>query len=157
MLRALLARDPENDGALDQLTQLLLDEAKPDEAVALLGTALKQTPSAALYDRLASAYEQKHDPASAEQAYRHAAELEPTQPSHLHGLAQALTDQRKYTEAAAIYKKLEGMEPNEVSNYLRLSEIYGELHQLDKAETAGVRPAAGARQPRSDLQRGGDL
>jgi len=61
-------------------------------------------------------------------------ELDPTQASHLHGLGQILIEQGKFQEAAGVYEKLVGMEPNEFSNNLRLSEAYRQLRQLDKAE-----------------------
>ena len=134
VLRGVLARDPENEGAVQQLTQLLLDENKPDEAIVLLQQILQSAPTAGLYDQLGDSYMQLQDPARAEQAYRHAVEMEPDQSNHHQGLAQSLFDQEKYSEALAEYQKLAEMEPDEPDHYLKLSEIYRQLHQLDKAE-----------------------
>jgi tetratricopeptide (TPR) repeat protein len=134
ILRAILARDPENEGAVDQLTQLLLDENKFDETIALLEKALKETPSASLYERLGEAYTSMHDPSHAEDAYRHAIGLDPDATDPLRGLAQSLFEQGKYAEAAQSYQRLVGLEPNEVNNYLRLADTFREMHQLDKAE-----------------------
>ena len=134
VLRDVLARDSENESAVEQLTQLLLDEGKLEPAVELLQQTLQRAPSATLYDQLGDAYTQMHDSANAEQAYRHAVEMEPDQASHVRGLAQSLFDEGKYPQALEQYQKLVQLEPQEADNYLRLSDIYRQLHQLDKAE-----------------------
>ena len=61
VLRGILAGDPDNESALQQLTQLLLDAGKSNEAVDLLEQALARTPSADLYEQLGDAYTQLHD------------------------------------------------------------------------------------------------
>lgn len=66
VLRGILAGDPNNESALQQLTQLLLDASKSNEAVDLLEQALARTPSADLYDQLGDAYAQLHDDGDAE-------------------------------------------------------------------------------------------
>ncbi len=127
-------RDPDNEAAVSQLTQLLLDEDKSQDAIALLQQSIARAPSGGLYDQLGDAYTQIHDLDHAEQAYRSAVELEPDQVSHHRGLAQSLFDEGKFPAALSEYQKLAEMEPNDANNYLRLSEIYRQLQQLDKAE-----------------------
>ncbi len=134
ILRGILMRSPENQSAVEQLTQLLLDENKFDETIALLQGALKSAPSASLYARLGDAYTAMHDLGNAEQAYRQSISLEPGQADPLRGLAQALFEQGKYPEAIETYEKLVAVEPNEVNNYLRLADTFREMHMLDKAE-----------------------
>ncbi len=134
VLRAMLKEDPENDSAMEQLTQLFLDENKAAEAIQLLETTTSRTPSPTLYDLLGDAYTQTKDYAKAEQAYRQAVELDPSELSHLRGLGQTLLSEEKYPEALSVYQKLVEVMPDDSDNYLRLSQIYRELHQLDKAE-----------------------
>jgi Flp pilus assembly protein TadD len=134
VLRDLLKDDPENDSAVEQLTQLLLDQNKAEEAISLLNGMIDRSPSATLYDHLGDAYTQTHDFAKAEAAYRKAMDLDPTELSHIRGLAQTLLSEEKYTEALTVYQKLSEMLPDDADTYLRIAQIYRELHQLDKAE-----------------------
>jgi len=134
VLRDLLKDDPENDAAVEQLTQLLLDQNKAEEAISLLNGMIDRSPSATLYDHLGDAYTQTHDFAKAEAAYRKAMDLDPTELSHIRGLAQTLLSEEKYTEALTVYQKLSEMLPDDADTYLRIAQIYRELHQLDKAE-----------------------
>src|SRR5438132_7435532 len=82
VLRSILKTDPENEPAVEHLTQLLMDEGKSAEAVTLLEGITAHSPSAVLLDLLGDAYTQTHDLAKAEAAYRKAMELDPSEPSH---------------------------------------------------------------------------
>ncbi len=134
VLRGVLEREPENEAAIEQLTQLLLDMGKSSEAIALLERIVKRSPTAGLLDLLGDAYTQMRDPAQAEQAYRKAVELEPAEVSHRRGLAQALMAEEKYPAALEQYNKLTELEPDDPENYLRMAQIYRQLRQLDRAE-----------------------
>jgi len=134
VLRGLLKEDPENDAAVEQLTQLLLDQNNAAEAIQLLNGMIAHSPSPTLYDHLGDAYSQTHEFAKAEAAYRKAADLDPSELSHWRGLGQALLSEEKYPEALAVYQKLADMLPDDADTYLRIAQIYRELHQLDKAE-----------------------
>jgi len=134
VLNSMLKEDPGNEAAVEQLTQLLLDENKADEAVKLLEGMNEHSSSPALLDLLGDAYTQMHDYAKAETAYRQAVELDPSELSHLRGLGQTLLSEEKYQEALGVYQKLVELMPDDSDNYLRLAQIYRELHQLDKAE-----------------------
>ena len=134
VLRVLLKTDPENEPAVEQLTQLLLDEGKSADAVALLEGVTARAPTAALLDLLGDAYTQTHELSKAESAYRQAAEQDPSELSHQRGLGQTLLSEEKYKEALEVYQKLTDLIPDDSDVYLRLAQIYRELHQLDKAE-----------------------
>jgi tetratricopeptide (TPR) repeat protein len=134
VLKSILKTDPENELAVEQLTQLLMDEGKSAEAVALLEGITAHSPSPVLLDLLGDAYTQAHDLAKAEQAYRKAQELDPSELSHQRGLGQTLLAEEKYAEALAVYEKLSDLMPDDSDVYLRIAQIYRELHQLDKAE-----------------------
>jgi len=134
VLRSILKTDPENELAVEQLTQLLMDEGKASEAVALLEGITAHSPTPVLLDLLGDAYTQAHDLAKAELAYRKAQDLDPSELSHQRGLGQTLLAEEKYAEALAVYQKLSDLMPDDSDVYLRIAQIYRELHQLDKAE-----------------------
>src|SRR5437868_2551658 len=87
VLRGILKGDSDNEAAVEQLTQLLLDEGKSAEAIALLENMTAKSSSPTLLDLLGDAYTQTKDLNKAETAYRKAAEFEPSETSHLRGLA----------------------------------------------------------------------
>jgi tetratricopeptide (TPR) repeat protein len=134
VLKAILKTDPENEPAVEQLTQLLMDEGKSAEAVTLLEGITSHSSSAVLLDLLGDAHTQAHELAKAEEAYRKAAELDPSEASHQRGLGQTLLAEEKYPEALKVYEKLSDLMPDDSDVYLRIAQIYRELHQLDKAE-----------------------
>jgi tetratricopeptide (TPR) repeat protein len=134
VLRTILKNDPENEPSVEQLTQLLMDEGKSTEAVALLEGITAHSPSPVLLDLLGDAYTQAHELAKAEQAYRKAQELDPSELSHQRGLGQTLLAEEKYAEALAVYQKISDLMPDDSDVYLRMAQIYRELHQLEKAE-----------------------
>lgn len=133
-LEQLLNQDPADEQALEQYTQLLLDEGHADEAVQRLQKVAGGAGSGRLYDLLGDAYSQMHDNAHAEQAYRHAVQLEPDAPSHLRRLAQTLFDEDKFDEAAKEYEQLTRLEPADSEDYLRLAEIYYQQKKFNQAE-----------------------
>ena len=134
VLRGMLKEDPDNEPAIEQLTQLLLDEGKAPEAIALLEEVTSRSPSPAMLDLLGDAYTQSHDLPKAEIAYRKATELDPSELSHQRGLGQTLMSEEKYSDALAVYQKLTDLMPDDADVYLRMAQIYRELHQLNKAE-----------------------
>jgi len=134
VLKSILKNDPENEPAVEQLTQLLMDQGKSAEAVTLLEGITAHSPSPVLLDLLGDAHTQAHELEKAEQAYRKAAELDPAELSHQRGLGQTLLAEEKYSEALKVYEKLSDVMPDDSDVYLRIAQIYRELHQLDKAE-----------------------
>jgi tetratricopeptide (TPR) repeat protein len=134
VLKSILKNDPENEPAVEQLTQLLMDQGKSSEAVTLLEGITAHSPSPVLLDLLGDAHTQTHELAKAEEAYRKAAEIDPSELSHQRGLGQTLLAEEKYAEALKVYQKLSDVTPDDSDVYLRIAQIYRELHQLDKAE-----------------------
>src|SRR5205807_2135280 len=82
VLRGVLVRDPQNKGAVEQLSQLFLDHSNPQQAISLLESFVQRAPNAELYDRLGDAYQQIQQRGKSEQAYRQAVALEPDQAEH---------------------------------------------------------------------------
>jgi tetratricopeptide (TPR) repeat protein len=133
-LRGLLARDSDNISGVAQLAQLLVDHNNLGEAVPLLENFLKDTPNDDLYDLLGDAYTRMNNLSGAEEAYRHAVQMEPERARHVRGLAQVLFNQGRYPEALAQYQRLVELRPDDADNYLRMSIIYRRLQRLDDAE-----------------------
>ena len=139
VLRNVLKGEPDNEQAVEQLTQLLLDEGKATEAVSLLHGIIVKSPSATLLDLLGDAYTQTKELAKAEDAYRKAVDMDPSEVTHYRGLGQTLMSEEKYPEALTIYKKLIELMPDDADNYLRQAQIYREMHEMDKAEDSLVK------------------
>jgi tetratricopeptide (TPR) repeat protein len=117
----------------------LLDEGKASEAVALLEGMTHRSSSPLLFDLLGDAYVQTKDLPKAEEAYRKAVELDPTELSHQRGLGQTLMSEEKFPEALGVYQKLAEVIPDDADIYLRIAQIYREMHQLDRAEESLVK------------------
>ncbi|HTX16287.1 MAG TPA: tetratricopeptide repeat protein [Candidatus Baltobacteraceae bacterium] len=135
VLRGLIQREPDNGPALEQLSQLLIDEGRSQEAIDLLTRTAGDSSSPDIYDLLGDAYTQDKDYPKAEEAYRKAIELDPDDPGHRHGLAQALLSENKYAEALEQFKKLAELEPGTAENYLRMAQLDRHLGQYDDAES----------------------
>jgi tetratricopeptide (TPR) repeat protein len=139
VLRGILQRDADNGPALEQLSQILMDEGRSQEAIQLLSDAANDSASPDVFDLLGDAYSQAHEYDKSEDAYRKAIAADPDDPGHLHGLANALMAQDKYAEALEIFKKLTEIEPTTADNFLRMAELYRRLGKFDEAEAAIVR------------------
>jgi tetratricopeptide (TPR) repeat protein len=135
VLRGLIQREPDNGPALEQLSQLLIDEGRSQEAIDLLTRTAGDSDSPDMYDLLGDAYTQAKDYPKAEDAYRKAIELDPDDPGHRHGLAQALLSENKYAEALEQFKKLAELEPGTAENYLRMAQLDRRLGQYEDAES----------------------
>ena len=139
VLRRILAHDADNGPALEQLSQLLIDQGQSQEAIELLTHAASDTASPDLYDLLGDAYSQAKDYPKAEQAYRQAVAGDPDDPGHRHGLAQALLSQDKYADALEQFNKLSELEPGTSENFLRAAQLYRRLGKFDQAEASLAR------------------
>ena len=139
ILREVLRRDPDNGPALEQLSQLLIDSGRSQEAIELLNQAAGSAASPDVYDLLGDAYSQNKEYPKAEDAYRHAVEIDPDDPGHRHGLAQALLSQDKYAPALEEYKRLSELEPGTSENYLRMAQLYRHLGKYDESESSLLR------------------
>jgi len=139
VLRRILAHDSDNGPALEQLSQLLIDQGRSQEAIELLTHAAGDTASPDVYDLLGDAYSQAKDYPKAEQAYRQAVAADPDDPGHRHGLAQALLSEDKYAEALEQFTKLSELEPGTSENFLRAAQLYRRLGEFDQAEASLAR------------------
>jgi tetratricopeptide (TPR) repeat protein len=136
ILRNVLAGNSDNGPALEQLSQLLLDQNRSQEAIDLLKQAVSDSEDPQIYDLLGDAYSQAKQYPEAEAAYRKAQDEDPDDPGHLHGLADALLAQDKYADALKQYQKLVQLEPAVANNYLRLAELYRRLGQFTESRSS---------------------
>jgi tetratricopeptide (TPR) repeat protein len=136
VLRNVVKQEPDNEPALEQLSQLLIDEGRSQEAIDLLSQTADDANSPDLYDLLGDAYSQSKDYTKAEAAYRKAVDGDPDDPGHRHGLAQALMAEDKYAEALDQFKKLAELEPASWENHLRAAQLERRLGQFDQAESS---------------------
>ena len=139
ILRDVLQREPDNGQALEQLSQLMIDEGRPQEAITLLGTAADEYSSPDLEDLLGDAYSQAKQFDKAEVAYQKAVDMDPQDPGHRHGLADTLLTEKKYAQALEQYKKLTTLEPSTAQNYLRMAQLSSQLGKFNDAETSLMR------------------
>ncbi|HXA56542.1 MAG TPA: tetratricopeptide repeat protein [Candidatus Acidoferrum sp.] len=139
VLRNVLQKSPDDGDALEQLSQLLIDEGRSQEAIALLAQVADQFSSPAVYDLLGDAYSQAKQYPKAEDAYKKAVDMDPEDPGHRHGLADTLLTENKYSDALEQYKKLAQLEPGTSENYLRMSQLYRQLGKFSDAESSLMR------------------
>src|SRR2546429_526231 len=132
VLRGILKTDPDNEQAVEQLPRILVCQGKSEEAVALLEGITVHSPTPVLLDLLGDAYTQAHDLPKAETAYRKAAEMDPSELSHLRGLAQTLFSEEKYSEALKVYQKVSDLMPDDSDVYLRNPQVHVRIvgHQI---------------------------
>jgi len=134
VLKKLVEAQPENEDAVQQCAQLLVDLGNSSEAARVLERTAGQTANAEIVALLGEAYVQAKDYAKAEKAFRRAMELEPRDPGYRRGLARALQAAGKQKEALEEYLKLIEIEPDESESYLRAAQIYRQQNELDEAE-----------------------
>jgi tetratricopeptide (TPR) repeat protein len=139
VLRQILAHDSDNGPALEQLSQLLIDQGRAQEAIGLLTRAAGDSASPDIYDLLGDAYSQAKDYPKAEEAYKQAIAGDPDDAGHRHGLAQALLSEKKYAEALEQFNKLAELEPGTSENFLRAAQLYRRLGQFEQAEASLAR------------------
>lgn len=135
ILRSLLAVQPGHTQGLQFLAQLLLDAGRGREAIALLKEETESGDAGAhMVALLGEAYAQTNDLARAEQAYRRATLLEPSEPAYRQRLARTLSDRGKSDEAIEQYRKLVEANPRDAESFLRLAQEYRKQGKLDEAE-----------------------
>jgi tetratricopeptide (TPR) repeat protein len=139
VLRDLLARQPRNEAALDQMSQLLLDQGRAPEAVSLLENAIDDSSQGNLLLLLGDAYSQLENHARAELAYQRAVERDPKKTEPRRKLARALAAQQKREPAIEEYRRLVEADPTDAESHLRLAQLYRQGGQLEMAEESVIR------------------
>ncbi|PYT18151.1 MAG: hypothetical protein DMG59_05295 [Acidobacteria bacterium] len=129
--------EPENEDALTGLALVYSDLGDNKAASALLKKVADKNPTPRSLQALAAAYEQMRDFGLAAETLRRALELNPPNAADLkRGMAQDLMLDEQYPAALKVYQDLVDEEPSDSQSYLRMSQIYRQMHDFAKAREA---------------------
>ncbi|MDQ6663837.1 MAG: tetratricopeptide repeat protein [Acidobacteriota bacterium] len=131
-----LAQDSENDEALTGLAMVYSDLGDNKNAVEMLRRASEKSPNPRTLAALASFYEQARDFKSAADAWKKALALSPEDTRLKRALAQDLLFSERLDEALALYGEIAREEPRDPQVQLRISEIYRQKRDFEKAREA---------------------
>lgn len=128
-----LKLDPENVDALSGLALVLADVGDTARAAELLKKVADKSPNLRTLTALAQAYEQMRDFGMASETLRKALELQPENVEIKRDFANSLVMADKTDEALKVYEELVKEDGKDGLSYLRLSQIYRQKGQMDKA------------------------
>jgi len=138
-----LAVDPDNDDAMTNLALILFDRGENQAATDLLKKAAEKSPSAESLLRLAGAYEQMRNFGLAADTLARALEMNPSNAGEIkRQLGQDLVFAQRFSDAEKVYQSLVEAEPGDAQSYLRLSQIYREMRDFNKAREAADKARA---------------
>lgn len=133
---AALKADPENEDALTGLASVYLDLGDTKSAIAKLKAVTDKSPNERTLVALAKAYEDLQDWKDAVDAYKRAIEMGVDDERIMEQLADDLVQAGQADEALHMYQQLAKDEPRNPKYQLKLTEIYMNQHDLDKARAA---------------------
>ena len=128
-----LALDPENEEGLTGLALVYGDQGLNDKASLLLKRVSDKNPSLRTLMALAAAYEQMKDFKGAAEAYRRALELNQDNTDLKRAYAQSLFTGEDYDGALKVFTSISVEEPGDLLSMLRLSQIYRQKRDFQKA------------------------
>jgi tetratricopeptide (TPR) repeat protein len=132
--------DPDNEDALTGLALVYSGLGDNKRAADAMEKAARKNPSARNLTALASSYEEMREYALAAETLKKALELSPPNAGDLkRALAQDLLLAENFDEAEKVYTDLAAEDPKDVLSHLRLSQIYRQRRQFDKARAAADR------------------
>ncbi len=131
-----LELEPDNQEAMIGLANVYLGLGDNQRAIQMFKRAADLNPSPRSLTTLAEAYENMRDYASAVQVLRKAVEMDPSDLDLQRGLAQDLLLTNQVPEAIKIYNAIAEADPKDPEAYLRLSQIYRQQRDLEKARQA---------------------
>jgi tetratricopeptide (TPR) repeat protein len=131
-----IENDATNEDALTGLAMVYSDVGDTKNMVETLKRVTDKSPNARTLTTLGSAYEQMRDYPAAAEVFRKALTLAPDNVQVKRALAQNLLYSDKLDEALPLYKELAESEPKEAQHQLRISEIYRQKRDFDKARAA---------------------
>jgi tetratricopeptide (TPR) repeat protein len=134
--RKALELDPSSEEALTGLAMVYSSLGDNKRAIEMLSQAAGRSPSMRSLTNLAEAFESVRDYANASQALRRALELEPANLDLKRALAQDLLFANKLDEAVRTYTEITETDPKDSQSYLRISQIYRQMRDFQKARQA---------------------
>lgn len=130
-----LALEPENEEALTGLALVYGDLGNNAMASQMLQMAAKKNPNLRTLTALASAYEQMRDYKMAAATYGRAYELSRDNTDLKRAYAQSLYAADDLDKSKALFDEIVTEEPNDLLANLRLSQIWRQRHDFDKARS----------------------
>lgn len=130
-----LAVNPRSFASYAHLAAMAIDGNRPDEALALIGEAMKIRPDAARYATYAEALRRKGRTDEAIAAFQEAVRRDHTYAPALANLAAILAEQGRLDEAIPLARRAVEVEPNATSNRFNLALMY-----LNSGQPALARP-----------------
>lgn len=131
-----LELDPNSEEALTGLAMVYMDTGDSRRAAETLERAVARNPNPRTLIALAGAYEQMRDYAGAAKVLERALERAPNNVELKRALAQNLMLSRKSGEALKVYQELASANPRDPQSRLRISQIYREQRDFEKAWAA---------------------
>ena len=128
--------DPNNEDALTGLAIVYSDVGDTKKAIEMLRVVTERDPSPRTLEALAQAYDQMRDYKAAADVLKKAMELAPDNARFQRELAQNLLLSEQFDEALKLYNAIAAEDPKDPQSQLRISEIYRQKHEYEKARTA---------------------
>lgn len=131
-----LETDPNSDEALMGLAMVYSDVGDSRRAIEMLRRAADRNPNPRTLAALADAHEQMRDYAGAAAVLRKSLELAPNDLNLKKALAQNLAFSNQLDEALKLYLEIAEADPRDLQTRLRLSQIYRQQRNFEKARAA---------------------
>jgi tetratricopeptide (TPR) repeat protein len=132
--KKVLELDPDNEDALTGLAMAAAESGDVAGAAAMLEKAGAKNPNPRAMAQLAEMYEQMKDFRNASKAWQKALDTSGGNPEIKRQLANALVMGDQLDDAIRVYEELVEDEPKDLGSVLRLSQIYRQKKNLDKAK-----------------------
>ncbi|HET8549272.1 MAG TPA: tetratricopeptide repeat protein, partial [Bryobacteraceae bacterium] len=134
--KRVLELEPDNEDALTGLAMVYADVGDTKSAAEMLRRVNEKTPSLRTLSALASAYEQMRDYSLAAETLRRALEAAPGNPEVRRAYAQNLLLSDQLDEALRQYQAMAAEDPKDAQSQLRISQIYRQKRDFEKAREA---------------------
>jgi tetratricopeptide (TPR) repeat protein len=132
--------DPDNEDATAGLAMVYADLGDYKSASEMLRKVAAKSPNLRTLTTLAGAYEQMREYALAAETFRKALEFAPDgNPELKRALAQNLMLAEQYDAALKVYEEIIAEDPKDAQSQLRISQIYRQKRDLEKARAASRR------------------
>ena len=131
--KKVLELDPDNEDALTGLAMAAAEAGDVTGAAAMLEKASLKNPNPRAMAQLAEMYEQMKDFRNAAKAWQKALDLSGGNPEIKRQLAESLVFSDQLDEAIRVYDEMVTDEPKDIASVLRLSQIYRQKKNFEKA------------------------
>ncbi|MCW5964225.1 MAG: tetratricopeptide repeat protein [Bryobacterales bacterium] len=137
--KKVLQLEPENELAMKELALVYTSLGDSNKAIEMLTKVNSRNPTLRTMLELANAYEQVRDFENASDVYKRALEMRPGELDILKRYAQALLFSDQIEPARVVLEEITTKAPEDVEAFLRLSQIYRQQGDFNKARAANNR------------------